>query len=108
MLGQGLMLALLTVTLAHTTLAGGAAGDSRLLAYGRHLAQECTSCHRLEGGGTSAIPPITGWDRGVLEATLESFAKGERTNQIMVSVARSLDAGQIEALATYLGSLPRR
>ncbi len=93
--------------LAHTTLASAIAGEARRLAYGRHLAQECASCHRLDGSG-SAIPPITGWERGVLEATLVSFAKGERTNPVMVSVARSLDTEQIDALAAYLGSLPRR
>lgn len=95
------------VGLAYATVSGASADEARRLAYGRHLAQECTSCHRLDGG-QSAIPPITGWERGVLEATLASFAKGERTNPIMVSVARSLDAEQIDALAAYLGSLPPR
>ena len=43
------------------------------MSYGRHLAQECTSCHRLDGID-NGIPSIAGWhvdiflqDRQVLQ-----------------------------------------
>jgi cytochrome c553 len=106
----------MTVTCA-AAICGLAAGDARLaaaradearkLAYGRHLAQECTSCHRVDGKA-SGIPSIVGLDPEVFKAALDAFAKGERPNQVMVSVARSLDQEQSEALAHYFASLPKR
>lgn len=83
------------------------AADDRLLAYGKHLAQECTSCHRLDGTATG-IPSIVGMDPAVFKVTLQSFAKGERPNPVMISVARSLDAEQMDALAAYFASLAKR
>ncbi len=39
--------------------------------------------------------------------TLKFYQAGERTNPVMVSVAKSLDADQLAALAAYYGSLPK-
>jgi cytochrome c553 len=74
--------------------------------YGRHLAQECTGCHRLDGA-SSRIPSIVGWDARQFAATMEFYRTGERNNPVMVSVAKSLDADQIRALAAYYASLPK-
>ena len=74
--------------------------------YGRHLASECTACHRIDGVD-NGIPSITGWSAADFAATLEYYRTGARPNQVMVSVAQSLDAAQIEALAAYYGSLPK-
>jgi cytochrome c553 len=83
-----------------------AAGGDRLNAYGRHLAQECTGCHRIDGID-NGIPSIIGWKADRFVATLKFYQSGARTNPVMVSVASSLDDRQLEALATYFASLPK-
>ncbi len=81
--------------------------DRKVMAYGRHLAQECTACHRLDGSD-DGIPVIVGWPPDRFVATLKLYQSGTRTNPVMVSVAKSLSDAQINALAAYLGSLRRR
>lgn len=74
------------------------------MAYGEYLAGECTSCHR-PNSGSDGIPAIAGLDTDHFVAALEAYKSGSRTNTTMVSVARSLDAEQMKALAVYFGSL---
>jgi cytochrome c len=74
-------------------------------AYGRHLARECTGCHRIDGID-NGIPAILGWPPDAFIATMKSYRTGERANPVMVSVARSLNDGQLRALASYFASLP--
>jgi cytochrome c len=91
------------------TFAGGTPGvadDAKLKAYGRHLAQECTACHRLDGVD-NGIPSIVGWDAGTFIATLRFYQTGTRKNPVMVSVSRSLNEAQLQALAAYYASLPK-
>ena len=71
--------------------------------YGEYLAGECTSCHR--DGANETIPPIVGYDPESFIVLLESHKNGERDNQAMVSVAKSLDEEQIKALAVYFASV---
>ena len=82
------------------------ADDTKLKSYGRHLAQECTGCHRIDGID-NGIPSIVGWDADRFIATLGFYQSGARTNPVMVSVAKSLDEEQTRALATYYGSLAK-
>ena len=79
--------------------------DARLRSYGRHLAQECTGCHRIDGVD-NGIPSIVGWDAEQFARTLAFYRTGDRTNPVMVSVARSLDPDQVRALAAYYAALP--
>jgi cytochrome c len=81
--------------------------DRKVMAHGRHLAQECTACHRLDGRD-DGIPAIVGWPPDLFVATLKLYQSGPRTNPVMVSVAKSLSDAQMNALAAYLASLPRR
>jgi cytochrome c553 len=80
--------------------------DARLRSYGRHLAQECTACHRIDGTD-NGIPAILGWEPERFAQTLEFYRTGERTNTVMGSVAKSLDGTQVRALAAYYASLPK-
>jgi cytochrome c553 len=82
------------------------AHDAKLQAYGRHLAQECTGCHRIDGVD-NGIPSIVGWKADMFIATVKFYQTGARTNPVMVSVANSLNEKQLEALATYFASLPK-
>jgi len=76
-----------------------------LKAYGRHLAGECTSCHRPDGA-PSAIPSLLGKTQDEFIALLTAYRDGRKTNPVMISVAKSLDNEQMAALAAYFGSLP--
>jgi cytochrome c553 len=71
---------------------------------GRHLAQECTSCHRPDGVD-NGIPSIVELDYDTFVSTFNFYRNGQRTNPAMVSVAQSLDDAQIRALARYFGSV---
>ncbi|MES1180168.1 MAG: c-type cytochrome [Hyphomicrobium sp.] len=81
--------------------------DRSRLAYGRHLSQECTTCHGADAaqGKESGIPRIAGRPASEITQALKAFRSGERSNPVMVSVARSLDEAQIAALAAYFSSL---
>ena len=83
-----------------------AADDAKLRSYGRHLAQECTGCHRIDGID-NGIPSIVAWDTDRFVSTIRFYQAGARTNPVMVSVAKSLDEDQLAALAAYYGSLPK-
>lgn len=88
-------------------LAGqGVPDDTKLKAYGRHLSQECTGCHRIDGID-NGIPSIIGWQSDVFMETLKFYQAGKRTNPVMVSVATSLNEEQLTALARYFASLPK-
>lgn len=89
-----------------TSVAARAADEAKLKSYGQHLSQECTSCHRIDGID-NGIPSITGWPVDVFTRTLKFYQEGQRTNPVMVSVAKSLDADQVRALALYWSSVPR-
>lgn len=98
-------LAVLLAVGALTGPAGGArADDARALAFGKHLSQQCTSCHRIDGTN-NGIPSIVGWERAQFVAVLQSYKDNVRTNEIMVSMAQTLGVAEMEALAAYFGSL---
>jgi cytochrome c len=79
---------------------------TRQLAYGKHLSAECSGCHRIDGVD-NGIPSITGWPVEAFVATIGFYREGARANPAMVSVAQSLEADQVSALAAYYGSLPK-
>jgi len=78
-----------------------------LMRLGEHLAQECTSCHRIDGKD-NGIPSIVGLDPDYFVSSLTFYRDRDRTNPIMVSVAESLDEEQIRALALYFESLGKK
>ena len=80
--------------------------DAKREAYGRHLARECTSCHRIDGVD-NAIPSIVGWPTDAFAATMKFYRDGTRTNPVMMSVASSLSEEQVQALATFFATLPK-
>ena len=82
-----------------------AAGEGKMLRFGEHLAQECSSCHRRDGSN-NGIPGILGMKPDEFTTILRFYQTGARTNSAMVSVAKSLDDEQIAALAAYYASLP--
>ena len=81
-------------------------GDAKLIRYGEHLSQECTSCHRRDGVD-NGIPSIFGLKTSEFSELMGYYQSGARPNPAMVSVAKSLDDGQIMALAAYFATLPK-
>jgi cytochrome c553 len=86
--------------------APGYADEAKRLSFGKHLAQECSSCHRIDGID-NGIPSIIAWNRDEFVTTLKFYRDGQRPNPAMVSVAQSLDDEQMMALAAYYGALPK-
>lgn len=79
-----------------------------LMRLGEHLAQECTSCHRMDGTDNGSIPSLVGLEPEYFISSLTFYRDRERTNPIMISVAESLDEEQIRALALYFRSLGKK
>lgn len=93
-------------TLAYGAAAWAAMDPAKQVAYGKHLSQECSSCHRIDGVD-NGIPSIVGWDAQTFRTTLQFYKEGLRTNPAMTSVAQSLDPEQVEALAAYYATVPK-
>ena len=72
-----------------------------LFDYGAYLSSECTTCHRLDGGGDHTIPPIIGWPEDLFIQAIDRYRRGVSTNAIMQNVARSLGEEETAALARY-------
>ena len=81
------------------------ADTAKLVRYGEHLSQECTTCHRRDGVD-NGIPSILGMSADDFAETLKFYKTGARDNPAMVSVAQSLDDDQIKALGAYFATLP--
>jgi cytochrome c553 len=99
-LGCGAMAVISAVCAAGAAIAD----DSKIKAFGQHLAGECTSCHRIDGVD-NGVPSITGWPKDDFVTTLKFYTSGARTNPVMKSVADSLNDEQVAALAAYFGAL---
>lgn len=87
-----------------TGMVTGAAANPDKIAYGKHLSQECTTCHRTDGRGTN-IPPIFGLEANYFISTMKFYKTGARDNPVMNSVAQALGDEQLEALAAYFATL---
>jgi cytochrome c553 len=70
------------------------------LEYGRHLANECRTCHR-SAADTSAIPNIFGMAAPRLATLLRAYREKKLPNEVMQNIAGRLKDEDIDALATY-------
>jgi cytochrome c553 len=101
------ILSLLATTLAAVCCAGATADEARREAYGRHLSQQCTACHRLDGVRVGAIPAIVGWPADQFVAVLKSYKSGDRSNPVMKSVTELLGDEEMAALAMHFGAMQK-
>lgn len=83
-----------------------AAGGDR--AFGEYLSGECVTCHLKSGERMGGIPAITGWPEDAFIAVMRSYAKKERDNQVMHTIAQKFSDEELAALAAYFHTLPRR
>lgn len=70
-------------------------------------APACSACHGDTGEGRpeAGYPRLSGIDARYLLRQLNDFADGNRPNDVMHPVAKSLSVGEREAMASYYGSL---
>ncbi len=80
-----------------------AAGGDK--AFGEYLSGECVTCHLPSGRQVGTIPAIVGWPEDSFIAIMQSYAKKERDNQVMQTVAAKFKDDELAALATYFGGL---
>jgi cytochrome c553 len=68
----------------------------------------CASCHGAQGSPNPAMPfpALAGLTREYLAKQLTDFRSGERTNPLMVQIAKGLSNDEIGSLAVYYGALP--
>ena len=74
---------------------------------GREAAQQCAGCHGEAGVSVSGeIPNLAAQKAEYLEAQLEAFREGTRTNPLMNAIAAQLEDAEIENLAAHFAALP--
>src|SRR3546814_19583707 len=91
-------LALLLLGLAAVAIAGqpAAAADA---AAGRQKARQCQTCHGIDGIAKIPIAPhIAGESQIYLETQLQAFRSGQRENEIMSVIAKTLSDADISDL----------
>lgn len=79
---------------------------NELLEYGEYLSKECSTCHK-KNSKTKGIPSIVGIEPESFIKVLKSYKDGTLKNETMISVAKSLDDEQMNALALYFHSLKK-
>ena len=100
---RGVLLVGIGVHTSALPITAPAWADAEKLAYGKHLSQECTTCHRLDGKGQN-IPVIYGLEVDYFRTTMKFYRTGARENPVMNSVAQMLSDEQLDALAIYLAT----
>lgn len=78
------------------------------LAGGRHFRRACAGCHGVNAHGTREIARLAGQRGDYLVTTLRNYRSGSglRADARMTGVARALSDAEIDAIASYLGTLP--
>lgn len=90
-------------------LAPRAPRDAALHAKGKaYYAQICIHCHQADGHGNERLPRIAGQHYGYVELTLKRYRDGSsvRSDPNMAFVTQGMSDQEIEAVATYLETMP--
>ncbi|MCZ8186977.1 MAG: hypothetical protein O9308_11390 [Beijerinckiaceae bacterium] len=74
-------------------------------AFGEYLSGTCVTCHQVSGKSTGGIPPIVAWPEDQFIAVMNAYRSKDRENQVMRTIAASLNDEEIAALAAYFGGL---
>ena len=75
-------------------------------AAGRQKAQQCQTCHGIDGiARLPEAPHIAGESEQYLAAQLEAFRSGKRQHEIMSIVAQNLSDQDIADLAAWYSSI---
>ncbi|AEH90869.1 cytochrome c, class I [Mesorhizobium opportunistum WSM2075] len=86
--------------------AGGAIGNAQQPTNPGALAN-CTRCHGSDGEGRSGlIPALAGQNEAYLLASLEAFARGDRTSGFMALPVTGITPAEMAALARHFAAQP--
>lgn len=71
-------------------------------------AMACLGCHGADGNGVAAagFPRLAGLPAGYLGKQLRDWRSGSRRQPVMEPIAKALEEDEIDAVGTYLASLP--
>lgn len=78
-----------------------AAAQAPDLRHGEVLADDCTSCHGLQGRGGATIPALAGADRAALLTTMTDLRNQKGSATIMKRLLRGYSDDELRALADY-------
>lgn len=78
------------------------------ISNGEALGDACTSCHGIDGHSKGYIPSIAGVNKATLLQELKAFRAQSAQATIMNRIARAYTEPELEALAGYFSSRPRR
>lgn len=108
--------AILTLAPILSACSADADGPARYRATGQMMALSggdagpegaCATCHGLKGEGDGDLTPrLAGLDQGYLVRQLTNYVEGLRAHPQMRSIARTMDADERLAVASYYASLP--
>jgi cytochrome c553 len=87
---------------------GIANGDSATLALvgmGKGPAWSCASCHGEAGQGSLTTPRLAGQPAAYLKKQLQDFASGQRGNESMALVAKTLSPAEMDSVARYYAGI---
>jgi cytochrome c553 len=99
----GVTAAMIAGALAAMSHAAFAAGDVKA---GRAKASACAACHGIDGmSKLPEAPNLAGQTEEYLVKALNDFRSGERKNEMMSMMAKTLSDADIANLAAYYHSL---
>lgn len=104
---QGILLAALSAAFLPNAFAAPDATQEARPAAALMLAQTCAGCHGTEGYTRGdALVPLAGLPKVQFIRAMQNFADGSRQSTVMGSIARNLNAKEIELMANYFASFP--
>ncbi|BCQ26947.1 c-type cytochrome (plasmid) [Caballeronia sp. NK8] len=103
---QALTAAVLASVLAAVSHASFGAGDIKA---GRAKVAQCAACHGIDGmSKLPEAPNLAGQTEEYLVKALNDFRSGERKNEMMSMMAKTLSDADIANLAAYYHSLGKQ
>jgi sulfide dehydrogenase cytochrome subunit len=72
------------------------------------LASSCAACHGTGGNSVGGTPVLATLDKNYFSRQMLAFRNGERTSTVMHHHAKGLTLEEIDQLAAYFSSQPRR
>jgi cytochrome c553 len=86
-------------------IANGDPATLALVGMGKGPAWSCASCHGAAGEGSLTTPRLAGQPAAYLKKQLQDFASGQRSNESMALVARTLSAAEMDSVARYYAGI---
>lgn len=86
-------------------IANGDPATLALVGMGKGPAWSCASCHGEAGQGNLTTPRLAGQPAAYLKKQLQDFASGQRSNESMALVAKTLSPAEMDSVAHYYAGI---